>query len=87
MTPLINDNDMNADKNCKDMDVKLKPWRMAALATLILMAVVALMMIPKPSAAAGAWAVGLLASKAAAGAGLWAAWRLARCWGMVPATA
>lgn len=43
---------MKADKNC-NKDVNLKPWRMAALATMILMGVVALMMVP-PAAGASA---------------------------------
>ena len=74
---------MKADKNC-NKDVNLKPWRMAALATMILMGVVALMMVPPAAGASAAWALELLAPKAVAAAWMWAAWRLAYHWGMLP---
>ena len=74
---------MKADKNC-NKDVNLKPWRMAALATMILMGVVALMMVPPAAGASAAWALELLATKAVAEAWMWAGWRLACHWGTLP---
>lgn len=64
----------------------LKAWRMFAVATLSMVAIVALIMVPATENTC-AWVVELLLTKVVAASGFKVAWRLARNWGMLPATA